>query len=146
MENSGIVSIQGVHLASSGSPSASRPKTKQKSYRFGRFATLSYLCGTIPAGGVWRDDRGPLLADLSVPTTVVRGDFPGARDPVARTRDALAGLPKPAAGYVVDGARACLPWEQPERCAAAVGDFVARQFGGGGAVALPEGVVVVEAG
>ena len=110
----------------------------------GRFATLSYLCGTIPAGGVWRDDRGPLLADLDVPTTVVRGDFPGARDPVARTRDALAGLPAPAGGYVVDGARACLPWEQPERCAAAVGDFVARQFGGA-AVTLPEGVAVVEA-
>ena len=73
----------------------------------GRFATLSYLCGTIPAGGAWRDERGGLLADLTVPTSIIRGDFPGARDPVKRTRDALERLPFPAGGYIVRDARAC---------------------------------------
>ena len=73
----------------------------------GRFATLSYLCGTIPAGGAWRDERGGLLADLTVPTSIIRGDFAGARDPVQRTREALERLPFPAGGYIVRDARAC---------------------------------------
>ena len=90
----------------------------------GRFATLSYLCGTIPAGGSWRDERGGLLADLTVPTSIIRGEFPGARDPVQRTRDALERLPFPAGGYIVRDARACLPWEQPEQTASALLSFL----------------------
>lgn len=90
----------------------------------GRFATLSYLCGNIPAGGAWRDERGGLLADLSVPTSVIRGDFPGARDPMNRTQEALDTLPRPAGGYVVRNARACLPWEQPENTASALLSFI----------------------
>ena len=90
----------------------------------GRFATLSYLCGTIPSGGSWRDERGGLLADLTVPTSIFRGDFPGARDPVNRTREALQRLPFPAGGYIVRDARACLPWEQPEQTASALLSFL----------------------
>ena len=90
----------------------------------GRFATLSYLCGTIPAGGAWRDERGGLLADLTVPTSIIRGAFPGARDPENRTREALERLPFPAGGYIVRDARACLPWEQPEQTASALLSFL----------------------
>ena len=90
----------------------------------GRFATLSYLCGTIPAGGAWRDERGGLLADLTVPTSIIRGEFLGARDPVNRTREALERLPFPAGGYIVRDARACLPWEQPEKTASALLSFL----------------------
>jgi len=91
-----------------------------------RFATLAYLCGTIPAGGTWRDDRGGVLDALTVPTQIVRGDFPGASDPVARTENALRRLPNPACSFVVPRARACLPYEQPEKTAAAVRAFVAE--------------------
>ena len=90
----------------------------------GRFATLSYLCGTIPAGGAWRDERGGLLADLSVPTCIIRGAFKGAQDPVNRTSAALERLPWPAGGYIVRDARACLPWEQPEQTASALLSFI----------------------
>lgn len=91
-----------------------------------RFATLAYLCSTIPAGGTWRDDRGGVLDALTVPTQIVRGDFPGASDPVARTESALRRLPNPACSFVVPCARACLPYEQPEKTAAAVRAFVAE--------------------
>jgi pimeloyl-ACP methyl ester carboxylesterase len=91
----------------------------------GRFATLAYLCGTIPGGGAWRDDRGAVLDALDAPTQIIRGDFPGAFDPANRTAAALARLPRPADSFVVPGARACLPYEQPELTAAALRHFVA---------------------
>jgi len=92
----------------------------------GRFATLSYLCGTIPAGGSWRDDRANLLDSLDVPVQIIRGDFKpaGGVDPVSRTEVALKRLRRPVDSYVVAGARACLPWEQPESCAACLGAFL----------------------
>ena len=35
-----------------------------------RFATFSYLCGSIPPGGAWRDDRLDLFDALDVPLQV----------------------------------------------------------------------------
>ena len=71
----------------------------------GRFATLAYLCGTIPGGGAWRDDRGAVLDALDAPTQIVRGDFPGAFDPANRTAAALARLPRPADSRVSRAAK-----------------------------------------
>ena len=36
----------------------------------GRYATFSYLAGSIPAGGAWRDERGALFDAMDVPLQV----------------------------------------------------------------------------
>ena len=36
----------------------------------GRYATFSYLAGSIPAGGAWRDERGDLFDAMDVPLQV----------------------------------------------------------------------------
>ena len=110
----------------------------------GRFATLSYLCGTIPAGGSWRDDRGALLDTLAVPTQIVRGNFMGAFDPWERTRAALSRLPFPADSFVVPDARACLPYEQPEKTAACLRHFL-DSYAPASDGAAPDGVALVPA-
>ena len=92
----------------------------------------------------WRDDRGALLDTLAVPTQIVRGNFTGAFDPLERTRAALSRLPFPADSFVVPDARACLPYEQPEKTAACLRHFL-DSYAPASDGAAPDGVALVPA-
>ncbi|KAL1520821.1 hypothetical protein AB1Y20_022383 [Prymnesium parvum] len=98
-----------------------------------RFATFSYLCGSIPAGGVWRDDRGPLFDSLTVPLQVLRGDFGGVENATARAEQILARAPCPSRGCsaLILGARACVPYERAPATARMLRKFVEVHFGEG---------------
>ena len=69
-----------------------------------RFATLGYLVGTVP-GGAWRDDR-PLLASLSVPTQVLRGDTVEGAE--ARLNAFVESVPNPTCCGLIAGGRAVI--------------------------------------
>ena len=116
-----------------------------------RFATFSYLCGSIPPGGAWRDDRGASFDSLDVPVQFLRGDFGGLENATARVRPLLDRAPNLArlsststsgssdgssdgsspysCSAIVRGARQCLPWEQPKATAAMLALFYAEVFG-----------------
>ena len=91
-----------------------------------RHATFSYLCGTIPDGGVWRDDRSRLLDSLDVPCQVIRGD--SVPDAAERLRAASGLLAMPSCCAVVAGARAVLPYEAPRATAELVARFMSTNF------------------
>ena len=58
-----------------------------------RFATYSYLTGTIP-GGAWRDDRAPLLKGLEVPCQLLRGG--GIDGTEERLKALMEAVPQPS--------------------------------------------------
>ena len=95
-----------------------------------RHATFSYLCGTIPDGGCWRDDRSELLDSLDVPCQVIRGD--NVPDAAERLRAASELLTMLSCCAVVKGARSVLPYEAPRATAELVARFMATNFDDGG--------------
>ena len=114
--------------------------------RRGRFAVFSYLCGTIPRGGCWRDDRGPVARALDVPCQVVSGDFFAARagvDPTARLREFAAQLPRPSECAVIRGGRSVLPYENAEPTAIMLARFVSELVGSE-PPAVPDGVILLD--
>ena len=103
-----------------------------------RHATFSYLCGTIPDGGCWRDDRSEQLESLDVPCQVIRGD--NVPDAAERLRAASDLLAMPSCCAVVKGARAVLPYEAPRATAELVARFMATNFEDGGGSRLSDAV------
>ena len=102
-----------------------------------RFATFSYLVGSIPIGGAWRDDRGVLFDSLDVPFQLLRSSFGGIQNATARARPLLDRVPYDASpregssascSVLVDGARQCLPWEQPKIVARYLAKFLTQHF------------------
>ena len=90
-----------------------------------RFATLGYLVGTVP-GGAWRDDRSPLLASLSVPTQVLRGDTVEGAE--ARLNAFVESVPNPTCCGLIAGGRAVIPYENANAVAVELLRFVATNF------------------
>ena len=97
----------------------------------GRFATFSYLCGSIPAGGAWRDDRGDLFDSLTVPLQVLRGDYGGINNATARANEILARAPIASreCSAIIAGSRACVPYERAPATAHMLANFVEAHFG-----------------
>ena len=91
----------------------------------GRFATLAYLCGTVP-GGAWRDDRAPLLASLDVPTQVLRGDVVEGAE--TRLAAFVERVPNPSCCSLVAGGRAVIPYENAQATAQQLARFLAAEF------------------
>ena len=109
-----------------------------------RFATLSYLCGTVPAGGSWRDERGHLFDELAnqVPIQLLRGDFGGAENATSRAAEILARAKQPPDGCsaLIAGARACTSYERAPQTARMIRRFVGVHFeAGDDVVALAPG-------
>eukprot|EP00966_Prymnesium_polylepis_P100278 2322786-Prymnesium_polylepis.2 len=100
-----------------------------------RFATFAYLCGSIPAGGAWRDDRGALFDSLTVPLQLLRGDYGGLENAVERAEQILVRAPRPSrsCSAVIPGSRACVPYERAPATARMLAKFVERHFGEDGA-------------
>lgn len=90
-----------------------------------RHAVYSYLCGTIP-GGVWRDDRSPLLQSLDTPCQLLRGD--AVADAEERLAAQVALVPRPSCCALVPNARSVLPWEAARPTAAHLARFLASNF------------------
>ena len=107
----------------------------------GRFATFSYLAGSIPEGGAWRDERGDVFDELDVPLQLLRGDFGGLENATERAEQLLQRAPRPARGCsaVIKGARACLPYEKPVATARMLARFVEAHFGGAAVPMSPAG-------
>lgn len=105
----------------------------------GRYATFSYLCGSIPAGGAWRDDRGALFDSLHVPLQLLRGDYGGLQNGTARAEQILARAPRPsrACSAIIGGARACVPYERAPQTARMLARFLEREFGAEAAAPAP---------
>ena len=116
----------------------------------GRFATFSYLCGSIPACGAWRDDRGELFDSLNVPVQLLRGDYGGLENAVARANRLLARAPMPSrsCSAIVRGARQCVPYERAPATAKLLAKFVQCHFGPSGpaddAVTLDDDTVMLD--
>ena len=90
-----------------------------------RFATFSYLAGTIP-GGAWRDDRADLLASLDVPSQVLRGGgIPGAEE---RLQALVEALPQPSCCQLISCGRSVLPYENPAPTAEAIARFLKENW------------------
>lgn len=90
-----------------------------------RHATFAYLVGTVP-GGVWRDDRSALLAALSVPCQVLRGD--GVEGAAARLAAFEAAVPQPSCCALVPGGRAVLPYENVDVVCALLATYLSDNF------------------
>lgn len=103
----------------------------------GRFATFSYLAGSIPAGGAWRDDRAALFESLDVPVQLLRGDYGGLANAIARAEEFLQHTPRPCrrTSAVIFGARACVPYERAAPTARLLAEFLELHFGAGSDVA-----------
>lgn len=97
----------------------------------GRFATFAYLCGSIPAGGAWRDDRGALFDSLTVPLSLLRGDYGGIDNARVRAEALLARAPQPSrsCSAIICGSRACVPYERAQPTAHLLAKFVEVHFG-----------------
>ena len=91
----------------------------------GRFATLAYLCGTVP-GGSWREDRTDLLQSLEVPSQVLRGDA------VVNASERLASfverVPNPSCCHLIEGGRAVLPYENAKDVARYLAEFLQANY------------------
>lgn len=90
-----------------------------------RFATLAYLCGTVP-GGAWRDDRSELLASLDVPTQVLRGD--AVINASTRLATFVDAVPNPSCCELIGGGRAVLPYENADQVATSLVRFLADNY------------------
>lgn len=91
-----------------------------------RFATFSYLAGTIP-GGTWRDDRAALLSSLDVPCQVLRGGgIAGAEE---RLQALVASVPRPSCSELVPEGRAVLPYENARVTAELLARFLEANWG-----------------
>lgn len=97
-----------------------------------RFSTFSYLCGSIPQDGAWRDERGDLFDSLDVPLQLLRGDYGGEENAREGADSILKRAPCPSreCSAIIRGSRACVPYEQPRPTAALLAKFVAVHFGG----------------
>lgn len=96
-----------------------------------RFATFSYLCGSIPAGGAWRDDRLELFDSLTVPLQLLRGDYVGVENATERAEQILARAPQPSrsCSAIIRGSRACVPYERAPATARMLYKFIETHFG-----------------
>lgn len=97
----------------------------------GRFATFAYLCGSIPAGGAWRDDRGAIFDSLTVPLQLLRGDYGGVENARARSEALLSRAPQPSrsCSAIICGSRACVAYERALQTAHLLAKFVEVHFG-----------------
>jgi len=104
----------------------------------GRFATFAYLCGSIPAGGAWRDDRGTLFDSLTVPLQLLRGDYGGVENARARAEALLSRAPQPSrsCSAIICGSRACVPYERAQQTAHLLAKFIDVHFGDANAAAV----------
>ena len=90
-----------------------------------RFATLGYLVGTVP-GGAWRDDRSRLLASLTVPSQVLRGDsVEGAEE---RLNAFIESVPNPSCCGLIPSGRAVLPYENANAVAVELLRFLSTNY------------------
>lgn len=98
-----------------------------------RFATFSYLCGSIPRGGTWRDDRGQHFDSLAIPLQLLRGDYGGLQNAFARAEQILQRAPQPSrsSSAIVRGSRACVPYERAPATARMLKKFLDIHFGNG---------------
>ena len=106
-----------------------------------RFSTFSYLCGSIPPGGAWRDERTDVFDSLDVPLQLLRGDYGGLENATTKAEELLsrARLPARECSAIVLGSRACLAYERPAPTARMLARFMERHYRAPPARGIPAG-------